>query len=1008
MVNVSGNRNAYADKIFAENPTAIWALDDSLTETPVALSTVSSVLSAYGNGIPAKTYGFDQNSNLGYYVSGAVSNNGIPMVYGSLNVTTLYPNSVTNAPSLVIPGFGFLTENHRYNAGTFQFWLRITDTQHYPRRLFGQVNSMDGLYLDGPFLSLRIGDNVGSHYLGDIGRPMLISIVYINESVTLIVNDKEVVNVKFKNEDTALSTNSGDSDWVAFYSYSTTPRVQIDTIAYYPTAINSSRTKLHYTWGQAVDSPELNNSSYTDVPVIADYQFAKNANNFMYPSEGRWQNGLINNVSTDGNMLSVPAYTLPSIVFSDSSKTVADWYDAQELIVGQSMTTSLSNGVQINPDSFFQMNPIIPPTGSTQRKRWTTGCVGVFEKLNFIQDTIESFFIVVKADQFTYDFDDPTDDTTEFVETLLAPETLFKMVKQSGDYLEAEITYPAVGQTTATVAYKFNGTTIDSFTVEKNDLFAVGLNFSDYATYKNNPALSGFLGDRQSIKFYFGGNESLTKTYSGSMYRVSFSNGKNDAKVSSKFTNGMVDKTKASDLKTWIASYTLFPSTTYGSFGLDIAVEGTWSDHVPAKKMATSKVLANNVEVYTLDYLQLNLDYPESTSTTNSFVKSYIRLSNTAAAAVTSFTDMSIESDRTITIGSGWESKRYEFVDYTIAELPTGLNLETTEINIDIDFTVAGIIRRPVSIKTLHVSSHVFNESSEKTSIGTKLGKDIYPYSIVGGNTVYDGGKPVLLYKNSTPYLYLNKNSGFRIPGSDDSKTFGLEIPINESLQPFYRMSVLQFALYTDYSDFSNSVAENEILQVNDGSDSISVRLAYGTGNYGKIKVYMNGSSYIDQTVPAPSIGVYMSGTKTDTGFRSKEWHMVTLLFRSPVDFKNGGNIRITGKHLVNSISDFQISETRVNQNYSYDQWSKVLGTVGSYKKWSDYDTETTWAALLNQQSLNSDLENVSLDPIFVYRTYVGRNIEYSNVLNGYLQMELKRYSFYTGIVWDEKMITPV
>ena len=75
--------------------------------------------------IPAYPYG-TSNKNA-YYTCNTTSlyskNFGVPIVYGSSNVTKLYPN--TDAPSLVFPGYGFLNTKGKYNEYTAEMWIKL-------------------------------------------------------------------------------------------------------------------------------------------------------------------------------------------------------------------------------------------------------------------------------------------------------------------------------------------------------------------------------------------------------------------------------------------------------------------------------------------------------------------------------------------------------------------------------------------------------------------------------------------------------------------------------------------------------------------------------------------------------------------------------------------------------------------------------------------------------------------------------------------------------------------
>jgi hypothetical protein len=82
--------------------------------------------------IPAFPYG--ASGLNGFYLSNGYSlgakNFGVPLVFGSSNVTKLLPNKVGNDyyPSLVFPGYGFLNQRGKNNTYTIEMWIKINSS----------------------------------------------------------------------------------------------------------------------------------------------------------------------------------------------------------------------------------------------------------------------------------------------------------------------------------------------------------------------------------------------------------------------------------------------------------------------------------------------------------------------------------------------------------------------------------------------------------------------------------------------------------------------------------------------------------------------------------------------------------------------------------------------------------------------------------------------------------------------------------------------------------------
>jgi hypothetical protein len=145
-------------------------------------------------GLQAQPYGLPTNN--GYYIADdnalAARNQGLPLVFGSRNSTYIIPK--TNSPSLIVPAFGFLNQAGQFNSLTAEFWIKIQSQAVEPRRIFGPIASEDGLYVEGPFLKLKVGKIVESHYVKEWDRPMLIDIRITPTNATLILNGEQVID----------------------------------------------------------------------------------------------------------------------------------------------------------------------------------------------------------------------------------------------------------------------------------------------------------------------------------------------------------------------------------------------------------------------------------------------------------------------------------------------------------------------------------------------------------------------------------------------------------------------------------------------------------------------------------------------------------------------------------------------------------------------------------------------------------------------------------------------
>lgn len=292
------------------------------------------------------SYGL-QDSPIRYMIRQSrllASNKNIPMVFGSRNSTSVYPN-LFGKPSVIFEGFGFLNESGRYRTYTAEFWLRVNESIRFPKKIFGPVGSSDGLYLDGPFLILKVGDRSASHYLGETYRPMLIDFMLFPGGSSLMINGEKVIDLSFDRDNVRLApkfnSDGEDQDWLGFFSYDDILSFEIDCVALYPYRVASSVAKRRYVYGQAVEFPENISALYGGKSFPVDYTFSRYGNNFVYPDIAQWQRGFSENISLDKKALSPPNYRLPSFVFNN--RTEEEW----NILSTQKKT----NGIMLKPDS---------------------------------------------------------------------------------------------------------------------------------------------------------------------------------------------------------------------------------------------------------------------------------------------------------------------------------------------------------------------------------------------------------------------------------------------------------------------------------------------------------------------------------------------------------------------------------------------------------------------------------------------------------------------------------
>jgi hypothetical protein len=985
-------QNLYATKVFSRHPSAVWALDEDLTDPEniaKITSTPASIPLTSTYSLETKSYGDSQFS--AYYIGEtsntlSATNYGVPLVYGAESITSINP--VTgDKPSLIVPGFGLFNQDGKAKSITLEAWVRIeARSVRIPKKIIGPISSADGLYVNGPFLTLKVEDYVASHFVGEWGRPMLIHIGISNNTAFVMINGEQVITILLDtmsiNFPTKYNATSQDQDWIGFYAYADVSPINVDCVSIFPYRVDVGEAKIRFISGQSVDSLEVAGTGESTLPVVMDYSFSKYANNYSYPDKYDWQNGILDNVSSINSALSVPNYALPTLIFEET-RDIMDWYDAQEENNTETIAADLASGELIDNSIFFEMNPT----------NWGIKSYILFPKFNLIDDTVDAVYAALK-----------------YTTRPAVAQTIFKIYNYKKEYFRCY--YSPTG---TTVKYEFvsNGTivaTFDGQDVLDNTMFGVGINIPDLL---NNASatnqMRSFFANKSSLEIYFCGESGFVNGYSGKVYKIGFSNAKNYDLIKTSFTSGLVSSQLL--LLDNYANYTLFGVYNLGSFALDIATYSYWEDYIPLTLLAKNSNIANIN--YSLDFIQFNVDYPASesiassnVSTVNEMVKTYVYFSELTKPLLTtsdlsSRTLFNLPSTKIVSPDGSWATKIYEVVDGSIIYIPSVTDFTELGLNIRFEMKVPGIFRNPVKIKNMQLSSQSLNNDS-KTLIGSKLGRDLYPYTKPLTTFVYnDSVNPFVTYKGKTPYLYLNKTSGIQLLGSPVDGSRGIEIPFNESEKRFFLLDILQFGFYYDKT-FSSG--PQEILRIGNKTTDIFAVMVDGIGDNTKAILYVKdlntGNAFLD-------VDLYINGLEdstasgvvtTDGNVFYRNWNFVSIKFDPPLSYeKTAGAIRITGPFLVNNISHYQVSEEEYANKVTSTNWGTVLDRdpiVAGTNTWTQTVSTTyepvdaTWFDVY----ADSVAGGLGKNPSNVYGSYFGASAKSSIQTN--IPLDLSKYSY--------------
>lgn len=1015
-----------------------WAEEFHVESIGVNPQPLPSDINIVSDGVPALPYGLDGAN--GYYLSEDnvlyAKNSGLPLVYGAFNSTVIFPN--TNKPSLIIPGLGFLNESGQYKTFTAEFWAKIQSNATASRRIFGPIASDDGIYVEGPFLKLKIGDFVGSHYVGEWDRPMLIDIRIKPNSSSLLINGEEVLSLDIDTDSLNLpekfDTEDNDQDWLGFYSYSDVPIIQLDCAGIYPYEIAALVAKRRFVYGQGVEVPNNIKGLNSSNSVFIDHSFSKTAKNYSYPRMGTWRNGVVENLIPETQELALPDYTLPIVRFNNQS--LSQWY------------FDVNNAQEITGNKFIKLKP---------SESWdNTDGYMLFENLNLLQDETKAFYGIFEIEEHSPD----KQILFELVNDLKGAKLTLSLEKKitvvdATTYEDYVINY--------TLSYRAaNGQTIErviyySINHQVNDIFFVGLHIPRFAGYFGQ-VVNSFFGAKQNIKVFVGGNANYTNTFKGKIYRIGFSTTRNLSKIEDLFNIRGVPKDYENpfdfyspdepydggepDTEFWpqfldgtdypwnlpepnadthLASYTLIPKVEFGTYKLDIGIDSYWEDYIPLSYFGKYVTDFNQRKYFTLDFLQLNIDYPKMSNfssnnynTQNSLVKTFITFQYLAEGSnktQSSFTNtVSLNKNGVVRPGEEWLNSKYEVLNDTIIYPPVGVNFNRLSVNIHIEISIDSILSNPVKIRSLQLSSQALGQSPNR--IGTRFGAEIFPYKKDGNYFNYKSVNPFSLSKISTPYLYMSGTSGIRMRGDfSPSDNDGITMPINKGLKSFFKVGAFQFAIRYDEDLFP--LAPVQLFEIQDNNELIKFYLVSekATRKRGYIFAINNSTGQLNQSV------IYnLDGRSVKKAVLSpNSWSMIGLAFSTPLDISESvGAFRITSPVLFDAISFYQVTEEDEAERFAYRKWYAVRSepdNVLDWQYWRDLDGQPdpdnpeefldyTWSEVL----FLLESEPTVLDPGKIYKQYVGTDrLVFED--NSTLSLGNYRYSTFKDVKWSRQIL---
>jgi hypothetical protein len=1036
-VNTGGSSGDYN---FIFNGITVGQWSEPFTSNSLGANTEDAPLSS---GLSNKVVSSDQYGVLSqnaYFVcengKALAANRGIPMIFGSENVTKIYASS-DGSPSFIFPNKGFFTTDGISKDFTLEFWLKTRPSTKESRRIVGPIDTNDGIYVSEGFITLVVDGKFSSHNVSYWYRPMLVHIYIKGDTFYMLINGEQVAQITVNKNTISLS----ESEWLGFYSYDDINLMEIDCISIFPYAIPLQVSRKRFVWGQGTDPLELINDSFDGEEAIINFANANYTVNKVYPDMERWDAGYYNNLIANTNSISVPQYSLPTVYLG--GRDIVEWYsDCKDLNDLLYPSGNHPKNISFRPN--IEDGEWVPTTGTN----WTEPCYLNFPSLTFLSNPLSSIYGIFEVESEV----EETRPLIHIVNTL------------TGKRFEINITgYD--------ITYEFDGQELSGtgFTVS-NSHFVVGFHIPTL-TQSFNYELSSFFGSPEVLSMFVGGDG--TSTFEGKIYRIGFSDQANYASISEHFKeNGIVDNADEALLEGHYASYTLSPFFRYNAFFLDISVSSQWEEYFPLSSFASYVRTNDGGTSYDLDYLQFNFGYPSLINIVeasvdnpdwtyqelfeayndpiqknysildNSLLSGYLDYSDLAANIITEYqidtsqssldayvtfqllaegadeplssfaytknlTDSyTVYADNQNTNADPYKAYRTKFriIDGTIIYPPKTINFKNVAMVVHFEIEQDGIISNPLKVKNLEITSKSLNQNS-LTAIGTKTGTPIYPYVKTG---IYYSGKsknPVMIGKQNLPYLYLTENTGIKILDTDAEIEYGSLIPINKNKSANYLLGAFQ--LFMKYDIFQTISTTQSIFYLTHKDGDIEFTITPGQS----IERFYISARNKSTKEEYSGISFYQNGIKVKNPYIEKyDWNVIAFSFDEPLDMNNfSGSLNLLFGCTYSNISffkstglnEFGVTIARTWEDVLYNDQEIDPGNIVDWQYWYDQngilDIPNKWKEVY----VLEEARKFSTTPKEIYSTYTGTNIIVIDDNTG-MSVINDQFSVFSSTVWTD------
>lgn len=980
--------------------------------------------------IIARAYGLQDNN--GYYLATQnkifAKNTSMPLVFGASGVTKLIYNG--GLPSVIIPGSGLLNDIGKQSTYTLEAWMRIDSISTEMHRVLGPIASDDGVYVDHERMYLKISDNVKAATISEWGKPMLIHLKYIPGKVSIVVNTEEIISIDIDTNNTyfagELSASGKEQDWIGFYAADDVS-IELDCVAIYPYEIDKTIAKRKWVYGQNVEYPENLNAAYDGKTVAIDYKTANYAANFVFPKNSAWSAGTSDNLRITNSTVSSPQYPLPEIVLSSGSQESWLSDQSENNFEAETYFKMKPTGNWQDIDGYLYFDSISFVSNNIKT------IYGIFKTVEYSNTDQILFKIRDKnTGKYVLAVANGNDIIYKFYDGYSLSDIKSVPINLTGEMFVAGIDFDLVSS-------YYGGELIQFFANRNNlEMFVCG-DSSLSNTYLGNVYSISLCNTRNSKNIgYMFASDGIAMdrdSFENVIYDAGYTYFGNDQEYWSAVLDGGDPYSVMSDrFYLHVATYKLQPKIFIGDFVLDVSSYSTWEDYVPLSHFAKYVKDAESGDYYDLDFIQFNIGYPspgkllaqKTISDTWTYAElqaefsnptqyTYAELDNELFSGYASYADLknktktqyvydtseysvktyitfqyvssgantpienysnveNVSTNNLIKAGDEWVNTKYEVIDGTVIYPPQSVKFSDLAIVVHMEITTDGLSTKPVSVYSIELTSQALN-SKTPTPIGTKFGIPIYPYTKNGIYFNYKKINPFKIYKKSTPYLFLTRDSGIELVGDYEPLTNrGITVPLNDKVSSRFDVAALQVLLKYNKDFFPYS--STPIFEIQAKNTYIKFYLVATNADGKRAKIYaINANTGEEEN----GIAFYINGKLVKSPTISiKEWSMLGISFAAKLNLDNySGAFRINGPIMVNHLSYYQstglqekvfttfriwdrVKETLTNQELAWNVWRGTGAIVGTFS-WNN-------VLIIGQSSSLG----ISLSEIF--KSYVGTN----------------------------------